>query len=156
MMMKLDKATPADIPALTALWHAGWHQGHAAFAPTALIASRTPSEFEGRLAARLDHTVVARKEGALAGFYMLDGDEVYQFYVDAAFQGQGVAGALMAAAEVALSGRMAWLACSMGNERAARFYAKAGWQHASEQVYQAETAKGPLEVTIIRFEKDLR
>ena len=155
-MMKFDKATAADIPAIAALWHAGWHQGHAAFAPAALVASRKPSEFEDRVTARLEQTVLAREGGVLAGFYMLDGDEVYQFYVDAPFQGQGVAGALMSAAEAGLAGRVAWLACSVGNERAAGFYAKAGWQRGPEQVYQAETASGPLDVTVIRFEKDLR
>ena len=109
-----------------------------------------------RTAAHLDHTYLARKDGRLAGFYMLDGDELYQFYLARDLQGQGVAKALMASAENALAGRMAWLACSVGNDRAARFYEKSGWVCRGEEVYPVETARGAQNVTIWRFEKDLR
>lgn len=154
--LKILSAGKADVPQIAACWHAGWHQGHGDIVPAALVRSRVPDEFVERTDRHLPHTYVARKEGLFAGFYMIDGDELYQFYVDAAFQGQGVAGALMTSAEEALSGRKAWLACSVGNNRAAAFYAKAGWQKAGEEVYPVETSDGAQDVTVWRFEKDLR
>jgi GNAT superfamily N-acetyltransferase len=153
--MLIERAETTEVNAIAALWHRGWHQGHADVVPAALVAVRTPEEFRMRVEKRLPQTFVARQDGALAGFYMLDGDELYQFYVDAAFQGQGVAARLMVSAEAALAGRLAWLACSLGNTRAARFYEKAGWQRAAQEVYPVETASGPQSVTIWRFEKDL-
>lgn len=153
--MKIEKATTADVAEVAALWHEGWHQGHAAIVPEALVASRQMAEFTARTSAWADRTYVARREGALAGFYMLEDDEIYQFYVASTFQGQGVAAALMASAERALAGRQAWLACSVGNERAARFYEKTGWVRRGEQVYEVETAAGPMNVTVWRYEKDL-
>lgn len=153
--MEIEKATTADVTEVARLWHEGWHQAHAAIVPAALVASRDPAEFKARTSARVDQTHVARSDGTLAGFYILEEDELYQFYVAGAFQGQGVAAALMASAERALAGRQAWLACSVGNDRAARFYEKAGWVRGSEQIYAVETANGPLDVTVWRYEKDL-
>ncbi len=153
--MQIEPATAADIPAIAALWHAGWHQGHGAVAPAALVALRVPAEFTARSEAWLDRTYVARGPNGLMGFYMLEGDELYQFYVAADHQGQGVAGRLMASAEAALTGRLAWLACSVGNDRAAAFYEKAGWTRGPEEVYATQTAQGPVDVTVWRFEKDL-
>lgn len=154
--LEVVPAGQGDVAAVASLWHAGWHDGHAAIVSPALVATRTPAEFAARVQAHFHHTTVARLGGVLAGFYMLDGDEVYQFYVDGAFRGQGVAARLMGAVEAALHGRAAWLACSVGNDRAARFYEKAGWVRTGTQVYTVETADDPIDVTIWRFEKDLR
>ncbi|NNE51670.1 MAG: GNAT family N-acetyltransferase [Sulfitobacter sp.] len=156
MIMRIERARQDDLAEVAALWHAGWHQAHADIVPPALVASRQPAEFEARAAKRLSATWVARAGGGLAGFYMLEGDELYQFYVDARFQGRGVAGSMMAAVERDLTGRVAWLACSVGNDRAARFYEKAGWRREAEEVYPVESAEGTQEVIAWRFEKDLR
>lgn len=154
--MQSEAATPGDIPTIAALWHRGWHQGHGDIATPELAAARVLPEFIARTTAHLGQTYVLRREGRIAAFFMLEGDEVYQFYVDSAFQGSGLAGALMAAAEERLAGRLAWLGCSVGNTRAARFYEKSGWQRQGEQAYEAETAAGPQMVRIWRYEKDLR
>ena len=154
--MQIETAKAADVPAIVRLWHAGWHQGHGDVVPAALVALRVPAEFEARARERLGQTHVARGPEGLMGFYMLEGDELYQFYVAKEQQGQGVAGRLMAAAEAALVGRMAWLACSVGNDRAAAFYEKAGWTRGPAEVYATQTAQGPVDVTVWRFEKDLR
>jgi len=42
-----------------------------------------------------------------------------------------------------------------GRYRAAAFYTKVGWQNTGVQTYAVETASGPLDVTIWRFEKRL-
>lgn len=114
-------------------------------------------EFEERLGRWWPKTQIMRApDGGVAGFFILEGDELYQFYVAAAFQGQGVAAAMMDAAEVALAPRLAWLACAADNLRAARFYEKRGWVSRGVEVYTTETAGGPQTLDILRFEKDLK
>lgn len=153
--MQISSATLADIPAIAKMWHIGWHQGHAAIVSPDLVRLRTPEEFVQRATAHLGKTHVAVIEGEIAGFFMLKEDELYQFYVGHAHQGTGLASRLMAAAEAALAGRTAWLACSEGNERAAAFYRKAGWTHVRTGPYVVETSEGPREVQEWRFEKQL-
>ncbi len=153
--MQITKATSEDIPALARLWHVGWHQGHAAVVSPELVATRQLPEFATRLKAHLEGTYVARIGGALAGFFTLEGRELYQFYVDAGFQGKGVAARLMAEAEAALPRGSVWLACSVGNARAARFYEKCGWVLADTITYEVEATDGPLPVRVWRYEKDL-
>jgi GNAT superfamily N-acetyltransferase len=61
---------------------------------------------------------------------MFKEDELYQFYVSAAARGTGFAAELLRDAEQRLFARgvrTAWLACAIGNERAARFYARNSW-----------------------------
>lgn len=154
--MQFRAATTEDCEALAQMWHQGWHQGHAAHVPAKLVATRKRAEFDARVRAHLAETTVAEIDGQLAGFYMIKGDELYQFYVGADFHGSGAAGTLMAQAEQALAGQKAWLACAVGNMRAARFYEKCGWRQLGTFIYEVETAKGPMEVDEWRYQKDLR
>ncbi|WP_299024753.1 GNAT family N-acetyltransferase [uncultured Sulfitobacter sp.] len=153
--MKIRLATNDDAAAIAQMWHLGWHQGHAAVVDAELVRLRTPQEFATRTLAHLAQCHVAESDGVLAGFFMLEGDELYQFYVGADHQGSGAATKLMAAAEAELVGRRAWLACAVGNERAAAFYRKAGWQHVRTGPYEVETSGGPRQVQEWRFEKQL-
>jgi hypothetical protein len=50
---------------------------------------------------------------------------------------------------------LAWLACAVGNMRAARFYEKSGWHRAGTFVMLSETSNGPFPVDQWRFEKRL-
>jgi len=96
--------------------------------------------------------------GVPLGFTMLKGDEVYQLYVSRTARGSGVASALMADAEQRLAARGvsdAWLACAIGNERAARFYEKQGWRRAGTVVNVAETSEGGFNLDVWRYEKTL-
>ena len=73
--------------------------------------------------------------------------------------GTGVAIALTADAERLLAARgvrTAWLACAIGNDRAARFYEKCGWRRVGTMVHRAETSDGVFPLEAWRFEKDLR
>ena len=153
--MKVTPAGETEVPQIAALWHAGWHEGHGDIVPDALLASRTLAEFTDRTRTHLDATRVARVGGVLAGFFMTQGDELYQFYVDAAFRGQGVAAALMQVAEATLPRGRVWLACTVGNDRAARFYEKCGWHRSATERYEVETAAGAQAVTVWRFVKVL-
>ena len=111
------------------------------------------------MAAALADTFVIGPPGAPAGFYMLKDDELYQFYLAREARGSGIAAALIADAEARLAARgvaTAWLACGIGNDRAARFYEKCGWVRARTQVNRLETPNGVFEVEVWRYEKRVR
>jgi ribosomal protein S18 acetylase RimI-like enzyme len=87
---------------------------------------------------------------------LVKGDELYQLYVAREGRGTGLAAALIADAEdrLAKSGfETAWLACAIGNERAARFYEKCGWRRTGTIVYEAETSGGVYPLDVWRYEK---
>lgn len=153
--MQIRKATQDDIGALAQMWHEGWHSAHAAVVDAELVRLRTPAEFTARAASHLDQTYVALVEGAIAGFFMIEGDELYQFYVAGEHHGSGIARVMMRHAETVLPRPRAWLACSVGNDRAAAFYIKCGWQNTGVVVLEVESAQGPVPVRVWRFEKTL-
>ena len=84
--------------------------------------------------------------------------DFYQLYVSAGSRGSGVAAALMADAEARLSGsgvQTAWLACAIGNERAARFYEKRGWHRVGNVVHRVDTSDGIFPLEVWRYEQSL-
>ncbi|HYO45285.1 MAG TPA: GNAT family N-acetyltransferase, partial [Gemmatimonadota bacterium] len=93
-----------------------------------------------------------------AGFCAIKGDELYQLFVSAKARGSGVAAVLLADGETRLaeSGvEVAWLACAIGNERAARFYEKWGWHRVGIMVDELETPSGIFPLEVWRYEKRL-
>ena len=154
--MSVRAADVGEIDHLARVWHQGWNDAHAALAPAGLVRARTLESFRDRLAAALADTFVAGPLSTPSGFHMLKGDELYQFYVARSARGSGVAAALIADAEARLAARgvtTAWLACAIGNDRAARFYEKCGWVRAGTTVNRLETADGVFEVEVWRYEK---
>jgi GNAT superfamily N-acetyltransferase len=149
---------PSQLEDLTDLWLEGWRDGHLEIVPADLAALRTRESFRARLVEALAEVRVAEIGGALAGFYLLRDDELYQFYVARAARGTGVAASLMADAEARLRARgvrMAWLTCAVGNARAARFYEKAGWMRSATFTDTLTTPAGPYPLEVWRFEKTL-
>jgi len=145
-----------EIDALAGLWYEGWRDAHSAIVPVELARLRTLGSFRERLRAALDATRVVGPIGAPLGFTMLKGDELYQLYVSRPARGSGVAAALIADAERRLAARgvvTAWLACAIGNERAARFYEKQGWRRAGTVVNPTETSAGTFLLEVWRYEK---
>ena len=155
--MRIAPATRADIGPLAALWHDGWHEAHAALVPTALTALRTPAEFRARVTAHLGDTSVGWVNGEIAGFVMVQDDEIYQLYATPAARGTGAARALIAHGITQIAARYprAWLACTVGNDRAARFYEKSGWARVGMIDLPLETSAGPFPLKVWRFEKDV-
>jgi ribosomal protein S18 acetylase RimI-like enzyme len=93
------------------------------------------------------------------GFCIVKADELYQLYVSSQARGSGAAAALVADAEARLaqSGvQTAWLACAIGNERAARFYEKCGWKRAGTMISQLDTKEGIFPLEVWRYEKVLK
>jgi ribosomal protein S18 acetylase RimI-like enzyme len=151
-------AAITEVDALAQLWFDGWQDAHAAILPEALRRLRTLASFKERLLRGLAEVRVAGPVNAPLGFCMVEGDELYQLFVSAQARGKGVAAALMADGEARLAERgvgTAWLACAIGNERAARFYRKSGWHEAGPQVIQLETTARPFDLEVWRFEKRL-
>ena len=157
--MSVRAADVGEIDHLARLWHQGWNDAHATLALAGLVRARTLDSFRDRLAAALADTFVIGPPGAPSGFYMLKGDELYQFYVAREARGSGVAAELLADAEARLADRgvaTAWLACAVGNDRAARFYEKCGWVRARTQVNRLETPDGVFEFEVWRYEKAMK
>ncbi|UYV36691.1 GNAT family N-acetyltransferase [Rhodobacteraceae bacterium D3-12] len=158
MTLSFRPLTDADLPAAAALWHEGWIAGHADFAPPDLIRLRTLESFHDRLSRHMAQTFIAADADRLLGFVMLHDNEIDQFYVAQSARGTGTASALMGEAEARLraAGHTAvWLACSVGNDRAARFYEKSGWRRGATKDMTFETTAGPFPITIWRYEKTL-
>lgn len=157
--MQVRAVEAGEIDHLARLWHDVWHESHATFAPPELIRLRTLESFRDRLEAVRPDVHVAGPVGAPLGLCVVRGDELYQLFVAREAHGAGVAAALIADAEARLAARgveTAWLACAIGNMRAARFYEKSGWHLAGTFVMMAETSNGPFPVDQWRFEKRLR
>lgn len=157
--MSIRPADAAEVPRLARIWHEGWQDAHADILPEQLKRVRTYESFEQRMREGLHKTRVIGPIGAPFGFCMMKGEELNQLYVAAEARGTGAAQALIGDAEQRLAAAGApliWLACAIGNERAARFYEKSGWRNIGVRTIHHEMPDGSLfPLEIWRFEKNL-
>jgi GNAT superfamily N-acetyltransferase len=156
--MDVRAADETELDQLAKIWYDGWQDAHARIVPPELTRLRTLESFRDRLQAALPDIQAVGPYGAPVGFCIVKGSELYQLFVAAQSRGSGFAAALMADAEARLSDNgveTAWLACAIGNERAARFYEKCGWHRAGVMVNLAETEVGPFPLEVWRYEKSL-
>jgi ribosomal protein S18 acetylase RimI-like enzyme len=156
--VEVRAAQSAEIDRLARVWYDGWRDAHAAIVPAELTRARTLGSFRERLRDALADVRVVGPLGAPVGFCMVKGDELYQLFVTAAARGSGVAAALLRDGEARLTAsgvETAWLACAIGNERAARFYEKHGWRRAGVVVNRLETSMGEYLLDVWRYEKAL-
>ncbi len=154
----LRRALPEDAPAIAAIWHLGWQDGHLGSVPAELTAARQADSFMTRAAQRVGDTTVAVISGQVAGFVMVVGSEVEQVYVARHHRGAGVADLLMEDAERQIKDAghaTAWLAVVQGNARARRFYERRGWVDDGLFDYAAAGDRGPIPVPAHRYVKDL-
>jgi ribosomal protein S18 acetylase RimI-like enzyme len=157
--MEVRAAVEGEINHLARLWYDGWRDAHARILPADLARHRTLESFRHRLQVGLPSVRVAGPSGQPTGFCMVKHDELYQLYVSADSRGSGVAAALLADAEarlVASGVETAWLACAIGNERAAKFYDKNGWRRVGTMINHLETPEGVFPLEVWRYEKHVR
>ena len=158
MNTDVRSAEGTEIPQLARIWYDGWQDAHAEILPDELKQDRTLESFAERFEHLLPDTRACGPVGAPLGFCILKDDELYQLYVSSEARGKGVAAALMRDAEerLAESGvSTAWLACAIGNERAARFYEKSGWRRIGKMTNHLALATGPFELEVWRYEKNI-
>jgi GNAT superfamily N-acetyltransferase len=149
----------SDIEPLSHLWHRGWTEAHAHLMPPLFGQLRTPERLVVRLREHRRHLRVVGPSAEPSGFCIVKDDELYQLYVAANARGSGASVALIADAEIRMAARgieTAWLACAIGNDRAARFYEKSGWSRAGKVISMLETPAGPHPYEVWRYEKRLR
>lgn len=154
--MRVRFAREDELEHLAEIWHEGWLDAHAPILPPELARYRTLDSFTQRLHSALPNVRVLGPAGSPAGFCLVQGAELYQLYVAASGRRAGVGAALLGDAEARLSAdgtRVAWLACAIGNERAAMFYQRHGWTRARTMVTPLETQAGPFPLKVWRFEK---
>ena len=157
--MDVREARISEISQLAKIWYDGWQDAHARILPVELADLRTLESFEERLCAALASVRVAGPADAPLGFCMLKGAELYQLYVSSQARGSGVAAALVVDAEAHLADsgvNTAWLACAIGNDRAARFYEKCGWRLTGTMIEHLEVPSGTFPLEVWRYEKCLR
>jgi len=156
--MHVRPAEATEIDLLAQLWFDGWREAHAHLVPPELTRVRTLASFRDRLRAALPDIRVVGAPGAPAGFCIVKGDELYQLFVSRHARGSGAAAALLADGEARLlanSIAVAWLACAIGNDRAARFYEKNGWRRNGTMINELETIEGMFLLEVWRYEKSM-
>jgi ribosomal protein S18 acetylase RimI-like enzyme len=157
--VEVRNAELAEIDLLARIWYDGWRDAHEQIVPEDLTRLRTLESFRDRLEAALPSVRVVGAAGEPVGFCMLKGDELYQLYVSGSARGSGAAASLVADAEAHLSKKgveTAWLACAIGNERAARFYERCGWRRTGTVINHLETPAGEFLLEVWRYEKRLQ
>jgi ribosomal protein S18 acetylase RimI-like enzyme len=156
--MDVRNAEDTEIDQIARVWFDAWRDAHLALAPPDLTTARTLASFRQRIADAIAEVRVVGPVGAPVGLCMIKQDELYQLFVASAARGSGAAAALLADGEARLaeSGvQTAFLACAIGNDRAARFYEKHGWSRVGSMMSRLETPEGELVLEVWRYEKTL-
>lgn len=157
--MDLRQPTQTHIDALADIWFTGWHQAHAGLLPDELVQARTLESFAERCRLELSDIRTAVLAEDVCGFFMVKDDELAQIFVRSQVRGTGIAAGLLENAERQMRSagiEMAWLDCVIGNERAARFYEKHGWQRRKDNAFvTVDIPSGPREIEVWRYQKRL-
>jgi ribosomal protein S18 acetylase RimI-like enzyme len=158
LLMRVRNADRYELNEIARVWHEGWHEAHARLVPASLTRVRTVDAFKNRLQSMLHDIRVVGPSGDPDGFCIVKDDEVYQLYVSSRSRLSGVATALLNDAEARLRANgieTAWLACAVGNDRAARFYEARGWRRVATLVNHLDPATDGLAPEVWRYEKRL-
>ncbi len=155
----IRKAEAADIDPLAQLWFDGWMEAHEAHVPRELTEQRTLESLRTRIKAFADDLRTAGPAGAPLGFCAIKGQELDQLFVAPEGRGTDLAGRLLKDGEDRLAAngvRDAYLLCVIENARAARFYARMGWQNRGVVDGTVSVQDGGFTFRVLRFEKRLK
>ena len=158
-MSNVRRATKGEVESLAKIWYDAWQDAHAEILPAELGRTRTLENLAERLGELFEDLRVVGDVDQPLGFSITKDDELNQLYVAAAARGKGVAQKLIAEVEERLADQgvsTAWLACAVGNDRAARFYDKSGWRLARSVVNELKLPEGVFHIEVWRYEKALR
>lgn len=156
--MHVRDAVTTESDRLATLWYDGWKDAHLDIVPEELRRARTRESFAERMQALLPTVRVVGPSGAPLGFHIVKDDELYQLYVAPEARGSGVAAALIADAEAQIAANgfeTAWLACAIGNDRAAKFYEKCGWRRVGNMMNRLDLPSGEFLLEVWRYEKSV-
>ncbi len=151
-------ASVSEAQQLARLWYDAWQDAHADILPAALARIRTLANFQERLLHDLAHVRATGGIDAPTGFCIAKHGELYQLFVSADARGSGAAAVLLADGERRLADAgvsTGWLACAIGNKRAARFYEKHGWSRIGVMTSHLDTPEGVFALDVWRYEKRL-
>lgn len=157
--MYVRTANVDELDALAHVWHDAWRDAHAELVDEAFARSRTVESFRERLPDLLPDLRTVGDPNKPLGLAVIRDDELYQLFVARDARGTGVAKLLIEDAEKRLAAngvRTAWLACAVGNDRAARFYEKSGWHLARTYVAEIPIDDRSFNLDVWRYEKTLR
>jgi ribosomal protein S18 acetylase RimI-like enzyme len=157
--MHVRTADRQEIDALAKLWYDSWQDAHAEILPAELARLRTLENLRERLGELWKDLRVVGDVGNPLGLSITRGDELNQLYVSREARGRGAAQKLISEVEerLAYSGvATAWLACAIGNARAARFYEKSGWHLARTFTNELDLPSGKFHLEVWRYEKQLQ
>jgi ribosomal protein S18 acetylase RimI-like enzyme len=152
-------AEPADLTALSHIWHAGWHEAHAEHVPNDLKALRDIASLRIRLDDMWRNTDVVGPVGAPVGFCSVLDHEIYQFYVAPAARGTGAADALMQAGEKRIAAKgvtSAMVYVLPENARARAFYRRCGWSGSTIKPVPLQTPGDPYMLPCVIMTKQLK
>ena len=156
-MESIRSARQSEVERIANLWHAGWHDAHALIVPQQLTKLRTLESFVQRTHSHL-HNIRVAGNTRIRGLCVTREDELFQLYILQDVYGTGLAKMLLDDAERQMLSRgisQAWLVCAVGNERAAKFYQKCGWQLEQTAIHGLETVDGVFPLEVWKFEKNL-
>ncbi|MGJ8570506.1 MAG: GNAT family N-acetyltransferase [Hoeflea sp.] len=128
-MIEIRPARPEDHAEIVEILHQGWHDAHAHLVAVEILKYRTSHYIDDLYRTSTDMFHVA-DEGRILGFVVVNGAELTKLFVARDVRGSGIAEKLLAYGEekIAAGGfAVGELLCLAGNERAERFYTRAGW-----------------------------
>lgn len=160
-VISIRAASEADQPAISKIWHQGWHDAHAELVPAQILAYRQIEHFRNWLATSTDRFFVVSLNAMIIGFVAINGAELVKLYIDRHARGDGTSARLLQFGEdrIRETGvRRAVLFCTDGNLRAEKFYRRQGWslmETFPDRLWLPDHAQATLVANTHRFEKAL-